>query len=68
MTQEYKNYNLESDGTFGMIYVKPKGKGSVPLQLRGAYTSLRHAQVAIDSVESDKESAEDAKTVRRSRT
>lgn len=45
---QYKNYKLEGDGTFGYTMIKPVGKGSVPVPLRGRYTSSLPAQNAID--------------------
>jgi len=45
---EYKGFNIEGDGTFGMMLIKPKGKGSVPLNLRGSYTKSVFAEKAID--------------------
>lgn len=44
---EYGNYKIES-GAFTYKVIKPKGKGSVPLPLRGMYTSTEEATKAID--------------------
>lgn len=44
---EYGNYKIES-GAFTYKVIKPKGKGSVPAQLRGMYTSIEEAKKAID--------------------
>ena len=44
---EYKNYKIEN-GAFTYKVIKPKGKGSVPAQLRGMYTSTEEAKKAID--------------------
>ncbi|MNQ04017.1 hypothetical protein D3C85_167240 [compost metagenome] len=49
MAHEYRGYLIASDGTFGMKEIKPVGKGSVPLTLRGSYTSHNFAQKAIDN-------------------
>ena len=45
---EYKGYFIEGDGVYGYSYIKPVGKGSVHLSLRGAYTTKLAAQRAID--------------------
>lgn len=47
---EYKGYMIVSDGTFGHKLIKPVGKGTVPMELRGIYTSASFAQVAINGV------------------
>lgn len=46
---EYGGFTIVSDGTFGYSHIKPKGKGSVPVVLRGAYTKSSVAQSAIDN-------------------
>lgn len=46
--QEYKGYQIVNDGTFGHKQIKPIGKGSVHLTLRGTYTTFGFAQRAID--------------------
>lgn len=51
MAEEYKGYLLKSEGTFAMIIIKPLGKGSVPKELRGLYTSVAHAKRAVDQLE-----------------
>lgn len=45
---EYKGYSIEHDGTFGYKQIKAIGKGSVHLELRGAYTKPSEAFKAID--------------------
>lgn len=45
---EYEGYKIESDGTFGYQHIKPLGKGSVHMSLRGAYTCKVEASKAID--------------------
>ena len=45
---EYKGFNIEGDGTFGMKLIKPIGKGSVPAALRGMYTKSIFAERDID--------------------
>lgn len=46
---EYNGYSIVGDGTFGYKHIKPTGKGSVALQLRGVYTTAFEAQQAIDA-------------------
>lgn len=58
--QEYKGYKLEADGKFGMVAIKPIGRGSVPKELGGDYTSYFYAQRAVDNYAKGKES--DGKT------
>jgi hypothetical protein len=45
---EYRGYAIENDGTYGQKLIKPVGKGSVHLSLRGSYTTVAFAQRAID--------------------
>jgi len=52
---EYNGFLIEGDKTYGMKHVKAQGRGSVPLALRGAYTSYGQAMKAIDSVLAAKE-------------
>lgn len=55
MEQEYNGFLIVADGTFGYKEIKPVGRGSVPVELRGRYTNDRYAKGAIDSyLESDK--------------
>ncbi len=51
---EYKGYTIESDGTMGMFNIKPIGRGSVPAELRGAYTTRPFAMKAIDRKQAEK--------------
>lgn len=46
---EYKGYKIQADGTFSMYTIKPTGKGSIPKELRGRYTSYLAAQKQIDA-------------------
>ena len=48
MSHEYRGYMIASDGSYGMKEIKPIGKGSVPLNLRGSFTSVSLAQKAVD--------------------
>lgn len=45
---EYKGYQIVGDGSFGYKQIKATGKGSVHLELRGAYTNSKQAELAID--------------------
>lgn len=51
---EYKDYKIVADGVYGYFNIKPVGKGSVPIQLRGTYTSRVFAQKGIDAYLSEK--------------
>ena len=46
---EYKDYKIERDPAYTLYYIKPKGRGSVSKNLSGGYTSLKDAQIAINS-------------------
>ena len=58
---EYKGYKIEGDGTFGYSEIKPIGKGSVHLSLRGSYTTPTFAMKHIDAYLEDKDNVK-AKT------
>lgn len=45
---EYKDFLIVGDGVYGYKEIKPVGKGSVHLSLRGKYTTLTAARKAID--------------------
>lgn len=45
---EYKDFMIVGDGTFGFKEIKPVGKGSVHLSLRGQYTNTQQAVKAIE--------------------
>lgn len=56
----YNGYNIESDNSFGLKYVKYPGQGGqVPEMLKGAYTTYREAQKAIDHYLAIKKEIED---------
>lgn len=55
MSSEYNGFKIDSDGTYSMKVIKPVGKGSVPVSLRGSYTSTSEAEGAIDKYLSSKE-------------
>ena len=49
MTEEYRDHLIVGDKTYGYKEIKPVGKGSVHLTLRGKYTNSSHARRAIDN-------------------
>lgn len=51
---EYNGYKIDIDGVYGYFNIKPIGKGSVPIQLRGTYTTRVFAQKGIDAYLSEK--------------
>lgn len=55
MNYEYKGYTVAHDGVYGHKHIKPVGKGSVHLSLRGSYTSSAMAHRAIDLYLSEKD-------------
>ena len=54
---EYRGYMIVSDGVFGYREIKPKGRGSVPTELRGSWVTIRDAQRAINLLVDRKEVA-----------
>jgi hypothetical protein len=48
-------YNIEGDGTFGMKIIKSIGRGALPMELRGSFTSHTAAKRIIDILHSKKE-------------
>lgn len=52
---EYNGYLIEGDGTYGMKVIKPIGRGSIPLELRGTFTTTTTAKRVIDVLHSKKE-------------
>lgn len=54
MTLEYNGYRIIGDGTFGQKLIQNIGRGSLPLSLRGSFTSVPQAQRAIDVVITEK--------------
>lgn len=48
MELEYRGHLIVGDGTYGYKQIKPVGKGSVHLSLRGEYTTSLMARRAID--------------------
>ena len=49
MDHVYKNYKIESDGTFGYFRIRSKAQGQAPKALGGAYTTRPLAMRAIDA-------------------
>lgn len=45
---EYNGYKIVGDGTFGHKEIKPLGRGSIHLSLRGSFTTEKGARQAID--------------------
>jgi hypothetical protein len=52
---EYRGYNIDGDGTFGMKIIKPTTRGSVPGELRGSFTTEYFAKRTIDQFLNAKE-------------
>jgi len=52
---EYQDYKIETTKAYSLKEIKPIGKGSVPLELRGVYTSPLEAEKAIDRYVASKE-------------
>lgn len=48
MEEEYKGYAIVGDGKYGYKEIKPVGKGSVHMSLRGSYTTAYMAKRDID--------------------
>ena len=53
---EYNGFKIENDGTFGYREIKAIGRGSVPMELRGRYTTVPFAKAAIDQYLKENES------------
>lgn len=62
MQEEYNGFKVVSDGAFGMKCIKPIGKGSVPLELRGSYTNAWLAKRQIDLYLSSKKVSKGGET------
>ena len=62
MDIEYKGYKVMGDKTYGFKEIKPVGKGSVHLSLRGKYTTLAAARQAIDSYLDSKQVKDNGET------
>lgn len=45
---EYKGYNLGLTGSYALVQIKAKGQGTVPVPLRGMFTSFNDAHKAVD--------------------
>ncbi len=46
----YKGYKISSVGDFALYQILVDGKGSLPKELRGHYTSIEVAKQFIDAV------------------
>lgn len=46
-------YKIEGDGVYGLKSIKPIGKGSVPAELRGKFTTEYEAVKAITAHKGD---------------
>lgn len=53
--QEYRGYNIVGDGVFGMKIIKNIGRGALPNELKGSYSTAREATKAIDRVKGNKD-------------
>lgn len=63
MKEEYKNFLISTAPNKGsMKEIKVIGKGSVVMALRGLYTSVREAKIAIDKYEIANEGKRNGKT------
>lgn len=56
---EYNGYKIVSDGTYGYKEIKPAGRGSIHLSLRGKFTTEKVARQAIDQHLSSKVNQDD---------
>ncbi len=63
--EQYNGFKIVSDGRFCMKAIKPIGKGSVPMGLRGLYTNSDMAKRAIDLHVKEKKVESDGKTKQR---
>jgi hypothetical protein len=45
---EYKGYRVEALGTFPMVKIQAKGRGTIPGKLGGVFTTTTEAFKAID--------------------
>lgn len=52
---EYKGFKIIGDGTYGHKLIKTIGQGSLPDVLKGSFTRLYFAQIAIDRYVLEKE-------------
>jgi len=48
MTEEYRGYSIETLTPYNMKHIRPIGKGSVHLDLRGSFTNVKEARLVID--------------------
>jgi len=50
----YRGYKIAPLGTFSMYQILVDGKGSLPKELRGNFTSIEIAKESIDAVKDGK--------------
>ena len=60
---EYKGYMVAGDGVYGYKKIAPIGKGSVPAELRGIFTTSSFAQKAIDAYVDNKKEVKNGKDI-----
>lgn len=48
MDNEYKGYAIERSKAFLTYHIKGIGKGALPKELQGAYTSIKFLRESID--------------------
>ncbi|CAH9011547.1 conserved hypothetical protein [Vibrio phage 409E50-1] len=46
---EYKGFKIVADGTMGYKHITQPGSGAMPQALKGRYTTVVQAQLAIDN-------------------
>lgn len=56
---EYNGYKIVNDQTFGFKEIKPLGRGSIHLSLRGKFTTEKVARQAIDNYLASKVNKDD---------
>lgn len=56
---EYNGYKIVNDDTFGYKEIKPLGRGSIHLSLRGKFTTEKVARQAIDNYLASKVNKDD---------
>lgn len=59
---EYGKYRIVNEGMGNMYVIKPLGRGAIPKELRGRYTSWGAAKQAIDLYEGSKNNGKTGST------
>lgn len=62
MDIEYKGYKIVKSDGYGFREIKPTGRGSIHLELRGKFTNTTIAKQAIDNHLNGKKVNEDVST------